>query len=142
MGMWSAASAAESRKPEREVDPTPDLGSVAGGYHAGGFAADVSHVEIVGSCIVAEQIEETIPAVAEPLLLRCLEADLVAPPHDLFGQLVFDSDALYPLGPAVVDSQVRGPREDIFHQAIVEERHAALDREGHGVAVLIPQEGR
>ena len=78
----------------------------------------------------------------EPLATRDREAELrLALPHDV------RDDPLQrlphgELAPAVPDLEPVGQREAVFHDVVVEQRHARLEGERHGRAIFHPQEHR
>src|SRR5262249_31661663 len=76
---------AEAVHPQNEVHPAPHSGGIPRGEEAGRLAPHVSHVKVVRSEVGFEDIHDARLPGSQPLLLRGLEADLVAPPYDLLG---------------------------------------------------------
>ena len=72
--------------------------------------------------------------------LRRDEAELVDPVAHDRRQQVAERAAEDVLRPAAADQLAAGEREDQLDEAVVEERHARLDRVRHRVAVLVAQE--
>src|ERR1700730_3989885 len=69
-------------------------------------------------------------------------AELAAAPGDTVGQDRLRRLAQHPFRPAIADLVCRIETECEFDDAMVEIRDPRLDREGHGVAVFVVQEGR
>jgi hypothetical protein len=79
---------------------------------------------------------------AVPPELGRREADLLAAPVDDRGQGVLQPFPEHPPVPAVADDRVRGQREDVLHELLVEEREPCLEGVRHRGAVLVTEQRR
>ena len=78
----------------------------------------------------------------KPDILRGDKSHLVVPVPHVFGQNPFQGLSQDDLRSRLVDLLRGGKTEEIFHQAIVQERESCLNGKGHRVPVLIVKKTR
>ena len=137
----------ELAQPQLEVDQPPERHrvDVVGALDPALEGVDdrgLVDVGPVGEGLAEEDVVEVVLQAHEPLDLRGREPDLVAAAVDRLRQQAAGGVAQHPLVPAVLDDRLVGEAEDELQHLLVEERHAALEREAHRVLVLVAQQAR